>query len=170
MKISASRESVAGALALLVLLTAVIPASAQCPFRPDGYFVLHGAAPRGFESFAYLALWDYERERGPECPSGVFTSTREYYAIPALNIYPDPRGNIWRWDFTTAEVSQVSYRFRGEFTSYCDFARPEVAPVGRVMLRGRLSRCVNGNVLSWADVSFEYSLARPRKAYACADL
>jgi hypothetical protein len=152
-----------------VVTMLLVPASGsnvQCPFRPDGYFVLDHSGPQPFRSIAYLALWDYQRERRAERPTGLYSRRGDHFALETSDIHTGPDGNGFFWDFTTSAVAGVSYRFAGKFTTICDFARPEVAPPGEVMLRGRMTRLINGNVAQSADVAFTFSLTEPEPVQA----
>jgi hypothetical protein len=156
------------AAAILILTVLPVRGVAQCPFRPDGYFILVQPAPPAFASVAHVALWDYRRERGSESRTGLYTRGGEYFALAHSDIHTGPDGNGLYWDFTTEPVAHISYRFTGQFTSICDFARPEVAPAGEVMLRGQLTRLINGNVATTAEVGFSFSLTMPEPLRASA--
>jgi hypothetical protein len=158
-----SRARVAAVAIALLFASGGVSAAAQCPFVPDGYFAFYGPAPRGFESVAFVALWGYNRPIGEEAPTGVYTTGAGAYAAETTGITTGPEGLGFRWNFTTSEVGRVRYGFAGAFRDVCDFADPQTARPGRVLLEGRLERVEDGLTVAAADARFVYYRALPKK-------
>jgi hypothetical protein len=67
-----------------------------------------------------------------------------------------PKLNGKELAFTTTTVEGVSYSFAGTFEKLQDFsANPP--PSDEVILRGKLSKLLNGNIIAETNVNFTYS-------------
>lgn len=118
-----------------------------------GAYFVKGSLPKDFSEIDHLSLATID-ERGNPSPLNGFIRPKRRSANDYKLVSPKLNGK--ELTFSTTTVDGVSYSFRGTFEKLQDFsANPP--PADEVILRGKLSRLVDGNVAVETDVNFTYS-------------
>lgn len=122
--------------------------SAKFAISPEieGYYLLHGPAPKGFENVDHLALFLGAGKAAGTPASGLYLKNNSVYRLRSPSISRE------RLAFTTTAVRGISYAFDGRFLS----PTPAEADPDTPVLTGRLSKFLNGRKTAEGEVSWTY--------------
>lgn len=117
-----------------------------------GYFV-KGALPSEFSEIEHLSLATIDDQGNPAPLNGFIRPKRR-----AAKDYQllNPKLNGKTLTFSTKAVSGISYSFTGTFEKLADFS-VNPPPSDEVILRGKLTKLLDGNMVMETDVNFTYS-------------
>jgi len=118
-----------------------------------GAYFVKGSLPADFSEIEHLSLATID-ENGNAAPLNGFIRPKRRSAEDYKLVNPKLDGK--NLSFTTAAVGGVSYSFNGTFVKLDDFSANPPDP-DEVILRGKLTKMVDGNVVKEADVEFTYS-------------
>ena len=118
-----------------------------------GAYFVKGSLPGDFSEIDHLSLATIDDRGNPSALNGFIRpkrrSAKDYQLV-------SPKLNGKELTFTTTTVDGISYSFTGTFEKLDDFsANPP--PTEEVILRGKLSRLRDGNVVIETNVNFTYS-------------
>jgi hypothetical protein len=118
-----------------------------------GAYFPNGALPAEFSEIEQLGLATIDDNGNPAPLNGFVRpkrkSAKDYQLV-------NPKLNGKNLSFTTTTVGGVGYSFTGAFEKLDNFsANPP--PTDEVILRGTLTKTMDGNVVSETKVSFTYS-------------
>ncbi len=113
-------------------------------FEFDGYYVISGTAPRGFENLADV----------PQQISGNTKSAYGHIETRAGTDFKFTTISVSREKitFTTRSIRGVSYKFQGRFLT----DKPTKAPADEVVLEGTLVKLQTGKQIASADIRLTY--------------
>jgi hypothetical protein len=118
-----------------------------------GAYFAKGSLPGDFSEIEHLSLATID-ERGNPSPLNGFIRPKRRSAKDYKLVNPQLNGKDLT--FTTAVVDGVSYSFTGTFEKLQDFsANPP--PSDEVILKGKLTKLLNGNSVAETNVNFTYS-------------
>jgi hypothetical protein len=148
--------------------TATVAPAGQPERRPDvvaektgtavqgdvtGAYFVKGTLPKDFSEIEHLSLATIDEE-GKPAPLNGFIRPKRRSAKDYQLVNPQLDGK--NLTFSTATVGRVSYRFEGAFERLENF--PENPPVSdEVILRGQLTKLLDGKIVVEAEVNFTYS-------------
>jgi hypothetical protein len=152
---------VRGAAAALILAALLgIPAAAQWPFDPAGYFYWAGERPAGFADFDHLVLAPGSARRGDPAGSGLLEMAGMRFPLVRLQTEWSAASGIRPFfEFETDAVGGVRYIFEGRFLDNRVFAFNVTDPK-TVVAEGTLVRYQAGREAVRAAARFTY-YARP---------
>lgn len=118
-----------------------------------GAYFVKGSLPSDFSEIEHLSLATIDEQGKPSPLNGFIRpkrrSAQDYKLV-------NPRLNGKNLSFTTTTVNGVSYSFAGTFEKLDNFsANPP--PSDEVILKGKLTRLLDGNTVIETDVNFTYS-------------
>jgi hypothetical protein len=118
-----------------------------------GAYFLKGSLPGDFAEIEHLSLATID-DQGKPAPLNGFIRPKRRSAQDYQLVNPKLTGK--NLSFTTKAVSGVSYSFTGTFEKLDNFsANPP--PTDEVILRGKLTKLLDGNMVIEMDVNFTYS-------------
>jgi hypothetical protein len=118
-----------------------------------GAYFVKGTLPGDFSEIEHLSLATID-DQGNPAPLNGFIRPKRRAAKDYQLVNPKLSGKTLT--FSTTAVSGVSYSFTGTFEKLADFsANPP--PSDEVILRGKLTKLVDGNMVIETDVNFTYS-------------
>jgi hypothetical protein len=144
--------AIIGALSILPLASAgkVAPGPLQRKFDPDGFFMLVGNPPAGFEDFDGISL--LRKPEGGHWPaSGVHNNRNVVYRFIAASTVVSRQ----KFSFDTMAVRGVSYSFTGRFLKGGVYAEDEL-DMETPVLEGHLIKYRRGQKVAEADMKFTY--------------
>jgi len=113
-------------------------------FEFDGYYVISGTAPRGFENLA-----DVPQQIGGNTKSAyghIETRAGTDFKFTAISVSRE------KITFATRAIRGISYKFEGRFLT----DKPTKAPADEVVLEGTLVKLQAGKQVASANVRFTY--------------
>jgi hypothetical protein len=113
-------------------------------FEFDGFYVIQGPAPRGFENLA-----DVPQQIGGNIKSAygyIETTAGTDFKFTAITVSRE------KITFTTRSIRGVSYKFAGRFLT----DKPTKAPANEVVLEGTLVKLQTDKQVASANVRFIY--------------
>ncbi|HEY0321618.1 MAG TPA: hypothetical protein VGC66_11715 [Pyrinomonadaceae bacterium] len=117
-----------------------------------GYYFPQGKLPAAFSEIDHLMLSTIDINARPAPLNGFIRpkarAGKDYKLVK-------PTMNGMNLSFTTQAIKGVSYKFVGAFTKLGDF--PTDRPEGEVLLKGRLTKMLNGKKVAETNVSFTYT-------------
>ncbi|HKS27197.1 MAG TPA: hypothetical protein VJS44_05230 [Pyrinomonadaceae bacterium] len=128
-------------------------ASANAQGDVTGAYFIKGNVPGEFSEIEHLSLATID-ENGKPAPLNGFIRPKRRSAQDYKLVSPKLNGRSLT--FSTATVSGVSYSFTGTFQKLDDFSS-NPPPSDEVILKGKLTKSRDGNVVAESDVSFTYS-------------
>lgn len=118
-----------------------------------GAYFLKGNLPGDFSEIEHLSLATID-EQGNPAPLNGFIRPKRRSAQDYKLVSPKLTGK--NLTFSTTTVNGVSYNFTGTFEKLDNFsANPP--PSDEVILKGKLTKMLDGNMVIESDVSFTYS-------------
>jgi hypothetical protein len=118
-----------------------------------GAYFVKGTLPNDFSEIDHLSLATIDDQGNPAPLNGFIRPKRRSAKDYRLE---NPKLDGRNLTFSTTTVDKVSYSFTGTFEKLDDFsANPP--PVDEVILRGKLTKMLDGKKVSEADVNFTYS-------------
>ena len=118
-----------------------------------GAYFVKGSLPSDFSEIEHLSLATID-DQGNPAPLNGFIRPKRRSAKDYQLVRPKLDGK--NLSFTTTTVNGVSYSFTGTFEKLDDFsANPP--PSDEVILRGKLTKLLDGNMVIETDVNFTYS-------------
>ena len=117
-----------------------------------GYYFPQGKLPAAFAEISHLHLSTIDENANP-APLNGFIRPKRKAAKDYKLVSPKLEGK--QLTFTTQAIGGVSYSFDGAFTKLGDF--PTDRPEGEVILKGRLTKMLNGKKVAETNVSFTYT-------------
>jgi hypothetical protein len=118
-----------------------------------GAYFAKGSLPSDFSEIEHLSLATIDEQGNPSPLNGFIRpkrrSAQDYKLV-------NPRLNGKNLTFTTTTVNGISYSFTGTFEKLDNFsANPP--PSDEVILKGKLTKLLDGNMVIETDVNFTYS-------------
>lgn len=118
-----------------------------------GAYFVKGSLPSDFSEIEHLSLATID-DRGNPSPLNGFIRPKRRSAQDYKLVNPKLNGK--NLTFSTATVNGVSYSFTGTFEKLDNFsANPPSSD--EVILKGKLTRLLDGNMVIETDVNFTYS-------------
>ena len=118
-----------------------------------GAYFVKGTLPGDYSEIEHLSLATID-DQGNPAPLNGFIRPKRRSAKDYKLVNPKLTGK--NLTFSTTTVSGVSYSFTGTFEKLADFsANPP--PPDEVILRGKLTKLLDGNMVIETDVDFTYS-------------
>ena len=128
-------------------------ANANAQGDVTGAYFVKGTLPSDFSEIEHLSLATIDDQGNPAPLNGFIRpkrrSAKDYKLV-------NPKLNGKTLTFSTTPVDGISYSFTGTFEKLADFsANPP--PADEVILKGKLTRLLDGNTVIETDVNFTYS-------------
>lgn len=118
-----------------------------------GAYFIKGTLPGDFSEIEHLSLATIDDQGNPAPLNGFIRpkrrSAKDYQLV-------NPKLDGKNLSFTTRAVNGVSYSFTGTFVKLDDFSM-NPPPSEEVILRGKLTRLLDGEMVIETDVNFTYS-------------
>lgn len=118
-----------------------------------GAYLAKGALPGEFSEIEHLSLATID-DQGERAPLNGFIRPKRKSAKDYQLVNPKLSGKTLI--FSTATVGGVSYSFKGAFEKLEVFSENPPAS-DEVILRGKLTKLLDGNMVAETDVNFTYS-------------